>query len=126
MFFFACSKDEVITEFEGLNTKDNTETVANTQNSFSFNINAKAWSHVYDYTVTFDKLDYDMALSIPDLTTGDVSIQIFNDTKQMLYKGDFDHKINLAQTIALDEKPTKIKLIFSNLSASFSCTIKGK
>ena len=126
IIFSACSKNDVITEWEGLNTKDNTETVANAQDSFAFTINAKSLSHVYDYSLTSDKFHFDMALSIPDWITGDVSIQISNDTKQMLYKGDFNQKTNLAQIITLDEKPTKIKLIFSNLTASFSCSIKGK
>lgn len=125
--FYSCGKDEVITEIDGINKNvENSPSIANKQNSFAFDVKANLFNSVLEYPVTFDKTSFDLALAITNYTAGDVSIQLSNDAKQMLYKGDFNQNTALAQTITLEEKPTKIKLIFSGFTASLSCSLTGK
>ena len=100
--------------------------VANVQNSFSISVTAKTFNSALEYPITFNKLSFDLALNIENLSAGDVSIQVFNETKQMLYKADFSQKISLAQNITLEEKPTKVKFIFNSLTATFSCALTAK
>ena len=125
--FYACGKDEVITEIDGIGKNvENSPAVANKQNSFTLDVKANLFNSVLEYPLTFDKTSFDLALAIANYTAGDVSIQVSNDSKQMLYKGDFNQNTALAQTITLEEKPTKIKLIFSGFTASLSSSLTGK
>lgn len=125
-FFLGCEDAGEITQLDILNYNENNPAVANAQNSFSISVKANIYNAALEYPITFDKFSLDLALSIDNLSAGDVSIQVYNDSKQMLYKGDFTQKVALAQTITLEEKPTKIKLIFTNFTASFSCAINAK
>jgi len=125
--FGGCKDPGVITQIEGLNVNvSNSPSVANTQNSFAFNVNANTFGTALEYPISFDKTSFEIAVSITKLTTGDVSIQIYNNSKQMLYNGNFNQNTSLDQIVTLDDTPTKIKLIFNNLSSSFSCSITGK
>ncbi|PKL83259.1 MAG: hypothetical protein CVV24_05865 [Ignavibacteriae bacterium HGW-Ignavibacteriae-3] len=123
----SCKDAGVITELEGVNVNvTNSPAISNTQNSFSIAVKAELFNAALEYPINFDKQNFEMTLSIAELTSGNVSIQVFNDSKQMLYKGDFNSKISVAQTITLEEKPTKLKFVFNSLSASFSCLLTSK
>jgi hypothetical protein len=125
--FTACKDSGVITELEGINKNlVNSPSVANTVNSFSIAVTADTFNSALEYPVTFEKAEFDIALAIANMTAGSVSIQIFNNTKQMLYNGEFTEKISLAQHITLEEKPTKVKFVFNSLKASFSCALTVK
>ncbi|MBA4406069.1 hypothetical protein C0389_02225 [bacterium] len=121
-----CQDTEEITQIDGFNKNENNFAVVNAQNSFSIAVTAKALNSAVEYQLDFNKLSFGIALSVDNLTLGDVTIQVFNDTKQMLYKADFKQKISLAQNVDLEEKPTKIKFIFNNFTASFSCALTAK
>jgi hypothetical protein len=126
-FSLGCKDAGEITAIDGINKNvDNSPAVANVQNSFSISVTAKTFNSALEYPITIDKFSLALALSIENLTAGDVSIQVFNDTKQMLYKADFTQKVSLAQTITLEEKPTKVKFIFNNLTATFNCALTAK
>lgn len=126
-FSWSCQDAGEITEIEGINKNvENSPAVANVQNSFSISVTAKTFNSALEYPITFNKLSFDLALTIEKLSAGDVSIQIFNDTKQMLYNANFKQTISLAQNITLEEKPTKVKFIFNSLTATFSCALTGK
>lgn len=121
-----CQDTEEITQIDGFNKNENNFAVINAQNSFSIAVTAKALNSAIEYQLDFNKLSFGIVLSVDNLTLGDVTIQVFNDTKQMLYKADFKQKISLAQNVDLEEKPTKIKFIFNNFTASFSCALTAK
>ncbi len=121
-----CQDTEEITQIDGFNKNENNFAVVNAQNSFSIAVTAKALNSAVEYQLDFNTLSFGIALSVDNLTLGDVTIQVFNDTKQMLYKADFKQKISLAQNVDLEEKPTKIKFIFNNFTASFSCALTAK
>ena len=126
-FFMGCQDSGEITEIDGINKNvENSPAVANVQNSFSISVTAKTFNSALEYPIAFNKLSFDLALNIENLSAGDVSIQVFNETKQMLYKADFSQKISLAQNITLEEKPTKVKFIFNSLTATFSCALTAK
>ena len=126
-FSGGCQASGEITEIDGINKNvDNSPAVANVQNSFSISVTAKTFNSALEYPITFNKSSFDLALTIGNLSAGDVSIQVFNDTKQMLYKADFTQKVALAQTITVEEKPTKVKFIFNTLTATFNCAITAK
>ncbi|MFA7227805.1 MAG: hypothetical protein WC061_02125 [Melioribacteraceae bacterium] len=123
----SCKDSGEITEIDGINKNlVNSPAVSNTKNSFSIAVKSELFNSALEYPVTFEKADFDIALAIGQMTAGTASIQIFNDTKQMLYNGEFTSSYSLAQHITLDERPTKVKFIFNNLTASFSCTLTVK
>jgi hypothetical protein len=128
IFLISCkTNSDFITAVDGVNINvTNEPTVASTTNSFAITVKADAYNVALEYPLTVTKNDFDMALSITNLTAGDATIQIYNDSKQMLYKGDYSQKISLAQIISLDDRPTKIRFIFNTLSATFSCTLTAK
>jgi len=127
VFVYGCNQNvEEITHIEGLDNTENSPSISNVKNSFAISVNAKVFNSALEYSITFDKMDFDLALNVENLKAGDVSIQVFNDTKQMLYKLDINQKTSLAQTIELEEKPTKIKFIFNTVTATFNCSILAK
>jgi len=112
---------------DGINNNvENSPATVNALNSFSISVKANLFNTALEYPLTFDKLSLGLALSVDNLTAGDVSIQIYNDSKQMLYNKDFSQKASLAETITLQDRPTKVKFIFNSLTANFSCAFAGK
>ncbi|MCX6169878.1 MAG: hypothetical protein NTX65_11090 [Ignavibacteriales bacterium] len=128
VLFSSCNTENpVITKIPGINDfSENNPSVANALNSLTITVVANKYNYALEYTINFDKLNADLALSIGGRTGGDVSIQIYNDSKQMLYNADFNQNTSYAQSIIFDEKPTKVKLIFNTLTANFSCALSGK
>ncbi len=123
----SCKDAGEITAIDGINVNvKNSPSVANVKNSLSFSVKGEMYNAALEYNVSFEKTEFDMALAITNLTAGSITIQVYNSTKQMLYTRDFPDKISLAQTVTLEEFPTKIKFIFNNFTGDFSSAMSVK
>ncbi len=128
IFLASCNNDSgEITKIPGINDfTENSPAVANALNSLSFAVVANKYNQALEYPINFDRLNATIALTVSGLTAGDLSIQVYSDTKQLLYNADFNQNITLTQPIIFDEKPTKVKFIFNTLTANFSCALSVK
>lgn len=125
IFISGCDKTDEITN-PGIDLVVNIPNVSNSSKSFAFALKASSYNAALEYAVSYTSLELNLSLSITGSSSGDASIQLWNENKQMISKLDYNQNVNLTQTITLDLIPSKIKLIFSNFTGTFNLAITSK
>lgn len=121
--FISCKKneDELVLPTEIIN---NTATVTNANDNFSYSINATKYTKDESYNLNFTSDSVKVSLAASNLTTGSVKIEIvLKDGTKPFFRNLFTN-YSLSEQFKVKSDISKINISFTNYTGNLSINIR--
>ena len=113
-----------LTETNGL--IENTPSIVNKQNTFTYAVKANNYDGNYDNTLTLNSKSLEAVITIANYSLGRVIIDMYNEDNINIFHGNYIEGVTLTQTLTTETFAKKIQLTLTKVSASVSLAIKAK
>jgi len=113
-----------LTETNGL--IENTPSIVNKQNTFTYAVKANNYDGNYDNTLTLNSKSLEAVITIANYSLGRVIIDMYNEDNINIFHGNYIEGVVLTQSFTMETSAKKIQLTLTKVTASVSVVIKTK
>ena len=129
LFLTFCSdKDDLINSPIDLLTDgyNNIPVIVNTENTYTFTVNAKNFSYATDDKLNFSTDSLIITLTLANVNSSNGSMKVFNNTEQEIFSESLTESKVIVKTDLVGQTPGQIKLELVNFTGQLTAVVATK